>query len=57
MAGALRRDLQAVLGRETHRLGDVIGALDEHDRLRMLVGREVPGHARGVPFGLAGAHH
>ncbi len=51
--GPLAGDAQVVLGGEADRLGDVVGALDEGDRLGALVGGEVPGEARLVPVGIA----
>ncbi len=53
MPGALAGDAQVVLGGEADRLGDVVGALDEGDRLGALVGGEVPGEAHLVPVGIA----
>ncbi len=54
VAGALAGDLEAVLGGEADGRGDVLGALDEGDGDRPLVGGEVPGQPRLVPVGVGG---
>ena len=52
--GALRRDFEVVLIRERDGLRDVVGALDERDRLRVLIGDQVPGGAGLVPIRVIG---
>ena len=54
MAGALRRDAQPTLARELDDRDDVVAALRQRDRDRVLVGREVPRGALLVPIGVAG---
>ena len=51
--GPLAGDLEVVLRREANRLGDVVGALGEGDRLGSLVGGQVPSLACLVPVGIA----
>ena len=54
---ALAGDLQVVVRGETIDLRDVVRTLDERDRGRPLVRRQVPGLARLVPVGVARGRH
>jgi hypothetical protein len=45
-------DLEARVAGEAEDLGDVVGALDEGDPRRLLIGRQVPRLPRLVPVGV-----
>jgi hypothetical protein len=56
MAGSLWGDPKAVFTRELDDLDDVLDGLDQRDRGRPLINREVPRPTSVVPLGVAWKH-
>ena len=54
VAGPLRCDAEPFFAGEVDDLADVVDRLRDGDGRRLLVDREVPGLARGVPPGVSG---
>ena len=56
MAGSLRCDPKTMSARELDDLDDILDGLDQRDRERPLIDREIPGPASVVPLGIARKH-
>jgi hypothetical protein len=56
MAGSLRGDPKTMSTRELDDLNDIVDGLDQRDRERSLIDREIPGLASLPPLGIARKH-
>ena len=56
MAGSLRGDPKTMSTRELDDLDDILDGLDQRNRERPLIDREIPGPAGLVPLGIARKH-